>query len=181
MDEKDRGSSTFRWQSEAECHALTDQIAKELLRDCTLEQLAVVAAQHMIYVDTLKATNSALIEAKNAADDRAKATNEALQLKDEQLRLEVLKSEILANNTARFAKMVLGAKNKKTALSGADARHKESREAMNKAIIDWNANGHTYSSKKSFARLNYKKYFGDFGSQDGEAFYRNLLKRTKKD
>ncbi len=102
--------------SEAQYHEVTQRLARELLQTHTPEQLALIVAQHLIYVDVLE-----------SGSDKAKETiqhaDEIIQAKNAQLQHEILKNEHLSKYTARFTKIVLEAwKNKtiKKRMSGID-------------------------------------------------------------
>lgn len=103
--------------SEAQYHEVTERLARELLQEHTPEQLALITAQHLIYVDALKISSDEV--------------DQIIQTKDAQLQNEILKNEILLRDTARLSKIVLEAwkrKTRKKKMSGLN-RHNESKSA----------------------------------------------------
>lgn len=90
--------------SEKEYHQATDRLAAELLRDNTPEQLAVIAAQHLIYVGALETRCL-------AAEELVRAKDEIAHLQDKQLleTTEESQRKLSVKETARIAKVVLEA------------------------------------------------------------------------
>lgn len=126
MDDQEKQPDLLRWEpgmelsTEEEYHTATAWLAKELLRDNTPEQLAIIAAQHVIFADAIKARPKEL-EArpeafKHSSDvprGLSRSTNE--QLRREALAKEELTSESLGEFGAHCAKIVLDAWRAKTA------------------------------------------------------------------
>ncbi len=87
MDNEEKACIRVEWEpgveinSEAEYITMTQHLAKDLLSDHTPEQLAIIAAQHIIYTDMLKRTKEA---------------------QGEVTQLEILKNEILLKRTAQI-------------------------------------------------------------------------------
>lgn len=99
MDNEEKACIRVEWEpgveinSEAEYMAMTQHLAKDLLSDNTPEQLAIIAAQHIIYTDMLKRSQEAQTEVTQ---------------------LEILKNKILVKSTAKISKIVLEAFKTKT-------------------------------------------------------------------
>lgn len=90
-------------ESEAHYHEVTENLARELIGECSTEELAVIAAQHMIYVDALTMTSesqNALIEAQDQTIGRLEETK-----------------EYILKNTARITKIVLESWKKKASFA----------------------------------------------------------------
>lgn len=73
----------FAIHSEAEYHDATVRLANELLRENTPEQLAQIAAQHIIYVDALEVRRDSLEETQ-AVKDKLIDTLNALNAEKDQ-------------------------------------------------------------------------------------------------
>ncbi|TYP62026.1 hypothetical protein [Stutzerimonas stutzeri] len=93
--------------SEAEYHALTKQLAMDLLKNHTPEQLAVTAAQHMMLSDALGDSNDALRKSNAALQELNSALQALSKETAAQLKLEAETADFLAKNSARIAKLVL--------------------------------------------------------------------------
>lgn len=120
MDEQEKQPDLLRWEpgmelsTEDEYHTATAWLAKQLLRDNTPEQLAIIAAQHVIYVDAIKAgpkkleaRPEALTHSSDVPRGLSRSTNE--QLRRKALASEKLATEALVKDRARWAKVVLEA------------------------------------------------------------------------
>lgn len=151
--------------SEEEYLRATHWLANQLLKECTPEHLAVIAAQHMIYVDSLKASNGSL----KAINDSLNAENESLnRSQDVVLQLAQIKSEIMEELRKDFvpfgtyvAKLVVAGYQKHSKIprsEGGKARHRETNASKAEALKDWEANQANYSSRAAFARANRLKY-----------------------
>ncbi|MGP3792521.1 hypothetical protein [Pseudomonas sp. B392_1p] len=117
--------------SEAQYHEVTERLARELLQAYTPEQLAVITAQHLIYVDGLKSGSG-------KAKESIQRANEIIQAKNVQIQHEILKNEDLSRNTARISKIVLEAwKNKTTKkrMSGLDQFNEDKSAAIERAQV----------------------------------------------
>lgn len=144
--------------SEEEYQRATHWLANKLLSECSLGELAVVAAQHMIYADTLEASNGSLkahIESLNRSYDLAFRLAQMERGIAEELRGSVV------SISASVAKQVIAAhqkREKNLRSKGGKARHKDSTASKAPALNDWELNGANYSSRAAFARQNFRKY-----------------------
>lgn len=124
IDQKEQ-PDLLRWEpgmelsTEEEYHAATAWLAKELLRDNTPEQIAIIAAQHVIFADAimarpkeLEARPEVLKHSSDIPRGLSRSTNE--QLRREALAKEELAREVLAKFGAQCSKMVLDAWQAKT-------------------------------------------------------------------
>lgn len=103
--------------SEKEYRHVTDRLATELLMSYTPEQLAGIAAHHLIYVETLKAITASL-EATNATNEKIiRGKDEIAHLRGQQLQAaeDELKTKLSIVETARFSTLVLNSWRKKSA------------------------------------------------------------------
>lgn len=149
---------TPEWEcnSDEEYNALTDQLAKELRRDCTPEHIAVIAAQHMIYVRELNAqldAQNGLLDATNKLID---CQSETIQAKDNQLQIEIGKIDFLARNTARIAKIAIDAYPKFASKKATDSLHDTNRKRKEAAIKHWETSG--LKNATEFARRHHEAY-----------------------
>lgn len=128
---------------------LTDELTQELLRDHTPEQLAVIAAQHMIYVSELKAKLGAL-------ETLTQSQSELIQKLDLQLLTEVSKNGVLTRDAVQFAKNAIDAYPKHVSKIATDNRHKANRERRADALKKWDASALTNASE--FARRHHQEY-----------------------
>ncbi|MBV2133358.1 hypothetical protein KRX52_11190 [Pseudomonas sp. MAP12] len=150
MTEQEKEPTLLRWEpgmeiaSEKEYQEATNHLAKELLRDYTPEQLAVIAAQHVIYVDALSSGNT--------------AAKEAIQIQKKLLQREALKTEIMIKNVAKIAKIVLNAKNKQRAKKGGDAKGALENKLKTKVLSDWEKIRKTNNNVQDFAKNRCEKY-----------------------
>lgn len=144
-----------RWEpgvdvdSEQKYNKFTEQLAQELLSDCTPEHIAVIAAQHMIYADLLSRSldeSRKLIHAKGALD--------TVKIQQAEARFDVL-----TQKWAQLTTSVLIAYRKKAWGAGAKARHAPTNQRKVEALAEWESNGANVSSMAAFARCRHK----DFG------------------
>lgn len=144
--------------SEEEYQRATHWLANQLLKECTPEHLAVIAAQHMIYVDSLKASNGSL-NAENESLNRSQHV--ALQLAQVKREImEELRKDIVPFGTY-VAKLVVAGYQKHSKIprsEGGKARHRETNASKVEALKDWETNQANYSSRSAFARANRLKY-----------------------
>lgn len=123
----------------------TQQLAQELLSECTSEHIAVVAAQHMMLSDLL---SRALAESRTQAD-----------AVDARLELQLARCDELTKNWAKYTTTVLTAHKKKSWGVGGKKRHAETTKMKELALAEWDAHGANVSSIAAFARARHK----DFG------------------
>lgn len=137
--------------SEEEYRRATNWLADKLLAECAPEHLAVIAAQHMIYVDSLKSSNEALLGANEELKRLVEAAGHEVRL-EQARRLAVRDAAVSAAITATNAL-------KKHARSkGGKARHEDTENCKGPALLDWTTNKSKYSSRAAFCRQNCKKY-----------------------
>ena len=155
-------------------NALVDGLAQRLLRDSSPDQLAVIAAQHLIYADTLSESLVSIKENMRAANELIARQREIIDL----LTIES-RSKLTVGQTARMARIILDAKDKQRARKAALASHKENHASKAKALADWDANGTMFSSRRAFAERCHTQY----GVTSSDTVYRWLLKHRpeKKD
>lgn len=154
--------------------ALVDELAQRLLRENSLEQVAVIAAQHLIYADSLSESLVSSKENMRTANELIAAQSEMIDL----LKIES-RSKLTVGQTARMARIILDAKDKQRATKAALASHKENHAGKAKALADWDAHGATFSSRRAFAEHRHTHY----GVTSSDTVYRWLLKHRpgKKD
>lgn len=141
MNSEEKKHTQLEWKpgveinSEAEYIAMSNLLAKDLLNDNTPEQLALITAQHLIYVDQLSRTNMAV---------------------------KKLDSSITNDEAAMIYWPMIQAYKKNNALKGANARHKKSTELKIKLMAEWEAlhdkdgqldKKYGYSSRADFSRI----------------------------
>lgn len=173
MDDQKANANPAQWEpgmeitSEAQYTTMTDQLAAALLKENTLEQLAAIAAQHLIYVDALKDR----IELMSSAYG---STEEIIRTLREQLRLTKIElgTKLSVTETAKIASHVLKAKNKQRARTAALVSHKQDHTTMAAVLADWDSNHNEYSTRRAFARNRYKSH----RVSDSDTVYRWLLK-----
>lgn len=144
--------------SEEEYQRATHWLANQLLKECTPEHLAVIAAQHMIYVDSLKASNDSLIAANESLSRSQGVALQLAQVKSEVM--EELRKDLVPFGTY-VAKLVVAGYQKHLKIprsEGGKARHRETNASKAEALKDWEANQANYSSRSAFARTNCRKY-----------------------
>lgn len=157
MDDIIDNSELLPWEpgadiaSEEEYQTATTWLATKLLRDCTPEQLAVVAAQHMIYADTLKQSNEAATQCNQVLNelDRAKS--------DKVIRLE-LERGYLINSSVKIVQTAMTEYGSHLGKKASDASKEEGKKQKVKALAEWDAVGDTFSGKTKFARIRCKHY-----------------------
>lgn len=76
--------TTYPSDTEAEYHESTERLANELLAEYTPQQIAIIAAQHIIYVDFLKASADATEAASVAKDQLFQVQEQRLLLSIEE-------------------------------------------------------------------------------------------------
>ena len=86
--------------SEEEAQAACAKLAGELLSAYTPEQLALIAAQHMIYVNALQQTSEAISKLNETRKELTEAQGESLQ------RLQ-FEHQFLVKNTAKIIRLAL--------------------------------------------------------------------------
>ena len=146
---------------------MVNQLAATLLKENTPEQLASIAAQHLIYVDSLNNRIQSMSSAYSLAEETNRTLREHLQLAQIELR-----TKLSVRETAKYARLVLDMKHKQRARAAALASHKEDHAGMAVALADWDSIGAKYSSRRAFARERHKLY----SATDSETVYRWLLK-----
>lgn len=154
----DKWSPGVRVITEEEYDRFTNKLALELLATCSPEHLAVIAAQHMIYVDELKAAQGEIIEISNSLKRSGDAAFQLAQLQGqiaEQLRKERVPFGVLV---AQHVAAAFQHRSKIPRSEGGKARHKESTAIKPTALKDWDDNRTKYSSRTAFARMNCRKY-----------------------
>lgn len=139
--------------SEAQYHDVTERLAKELLQTHTPEQLAVIAAQHLIYVDALKQS-----EAQTPRLGLRRAKDRIISMTEEDLQraLEKVAAGITADLTEQTTKIVssaLKSYRKHAWGKGGKAKHAETEAQKHKLLAEWDAKGKNYSSQAAFMRL----------------------------
>lgn len=76
--------TTYPFDTKAEYHESTERLANELLAEYTPQQIAIIAAQHIIYVDFLKASADATEAASVAKDQLFQVQEQRLLLSIEE-------------------------------------------------------------------------------------------------
>ena len=125
--------------SEEEAQAACAKLAGELLSAYTPEQLALIAAQHMIYVNALQQTSEAISKFNETQKELTNAQGESLQ------RLQ-LEHQYLVKNTAKIIRLALNKHSTYKARNSVNARHNKpggSRELKEKIQKIWAAGNHT--------------------------------------
>lgn len=163
MNSEEKKHTQLEWKpgveinSEAEYIAMSNLLAKDLLNDNTPEQLALITAQHLIYVDQLSRTNMAVKKAANAHEKIIQQ-----QEKKSDALIKKLDSSITNDEAAMIYWSMIQAYKKNNALKGANARHKKSTELKIKLMAEWEAlhdkdgqldKKYGYSSRADFSRI----------------------------
>ncbi|MEH6501407.1 hypothetical protein [Halopseudomonas aestusnigri] len=180
MTEEKLDSSPLQWAPGMEItsaehyNALVDELAQRLLKESSPEQLAAIAAQHLIYADALSESLVSVKEDMRAANELIATQGEIIAL----LKIES-RSKLTVRQTARMAHIILDAKHKQRARKAALASHKENHAGKAKALADWDAHGAKFSSRRAFAERCHAQY----GVTSSDTVYRWLLKHRpeKKD
>lgn len=138
--------------SEAQYHEVTERLAKELLQAHTPEQLAVIAAQHLIYVDTLKQC-----EAKTPRLGLVRTKSRVIQMTEEDLQstLASVTARLTADFTEQTTKIVgfaLKSYRKHAWGKGGKAKNAETEIQKRKLLAEWDATSKNYSSQAAFIR-----------------------------
>lgn len=136
--------------SEAEYHDATSRLAEELLKENTPEPLAKIAAQHIIYVDFLKASADAAEASSTAEDQLIPYKTRTLKIMSEALALSIAegRNKLTPRQAAQFTKMAIRASKSAEGQKNADLRHSGpggSREKRDSIRAAW-ASG-KYSSR----------------------------------
>lgn len=122
--------------SENEYQALTEELAKTLLRESTPEHLAEIAAQHLIYIDAL--------ELQAAVHKKA-------------FQLEIATSDRLMDRTAQLLKAGADTYRKHASKVANSARYMMNRKRKKMALAAWDADPST--NKSEYADKHHAKYF----------------------
>ncbi len=124
--------------SENQYYEVTEQLAKALLSEHTPEQLAVIAAQHLIYVDVL---NQGKYE---SARGFVSTENRVVKITQRELRkllsslADSLKAE-LTEDMIKLAKHIGDARMKGSSKAANDVRHHANRSRQDEAMAEWDA------------------------------------------
>lgn len=154
---------TYATNTEAEYHESTSRLAKELLAKYTPEEIANIAAQHMIYVDLL-------LERADSQQKHLEATKdltEMLTSKDRQI--EALRDDSSKKVTIQEAGMLawiaLDAWRRRNAKMGQKAQITKDTNGKQKSKANvkdwwtrWQQDPDMYKSKAAFARAMLDKY-----------------------
>lgn len=146
--------SPDRWEpgvdvdSEEKYDRFTEQLARDLLTDCTPEHISVIAAQHIMYVDCLSRYIDELCKVRHISGELS-----TLRLEQAELRHSALHQHL------EHSIRTLAAYRRKIGRPGAKARHAETNLQKAKALSEWDAHGANVSSMAAFARSRHK----DFG------------------
>ena len=149
--------TTYPSDTEAEYHESTERLANELLAEYTPLQIAIIAAQHMIYVDVLQEgvdSRQSLIETLSMLNDSRNQHIEALQCENEQ--------KISTKNFQEIAKILWKKAKGLNPSKGGIARHRNDPKAQEKSFIfecwqAWKRDPRTYKTKAAFARAMLEK------------------------
>jgi hypothetical protein len=138
--------------SEAQYHEVTERLAKELLQTHTPEQLAVIAAQHLIYVDVLKQS-----EAETPRLGLMRAKDRVIPMTEEDLQraMESVAAGLTADFTEQTTKIVnfaLKSYRKYAWGKGGKAKHAETEAQKRDLLAEWDKTSKNYSSQAAFIR-----------------------------
>ncbi|MGU2141327.1 hypothetical protein ACSETH_28785 [Pseudomonas aeruginosa] len=122
--------------SESQYYEVTKQLAEALLSEHTPEQLAVIAAQHLIYVDVLNHSKHESARGFVSAENRiVKITQGELRKLFSSL-AESLKAE-LTEDMIGIAKHIGDARMKGSSKAANDVRHHANRSRQEEAMAEW--------------------------------------------
>lgn len=131
--------------SEEEYRKQSRALAEELQRIYTPEQVAEIAAQHMLYVDVLN---------REPATDRGfHSSNDHYRSLAERNNLLSLKFQTLVSNTASIITLGVEGALQRGSKKANDVNHKANRDRKAEAMQDWDKSGLTNMSE--FARRNH--------------------------
>lgn len=135
--------------SEAEYHEVTERLARQLLSELTPEHIAVIAAQHLIYVDTLEQA-----KAERPGRGFMPAKSKYIRMSVDEFR-QALKSVAKpdVNGTVEIVKFTLDAYRKHVWGKGGKARHAGTASLKAKLLAEWDDTHDHYKGQADFARI----------------------------
>lgn len=147
--------------SEAEYDNETARLEKELLRDNTPEQLAKIAAQHIIYVDFLRASAEASEASSAAKDQLIQHKTKTVRIMSEALALSIAdgKKKLTQRQAIQLAKIAIRASKSAERRKIADLRHdkpggtREKRDAIRAAWASGKYTSRTFCAEQECAAL----------------------------
>lgn len=159
--------------SEEDYNHASSQLADELMRENTAEELALALANHLIYVDALQA----IIREK----ERLIQAQEAVTTRREELIINLLAQAATetASKTATLAVIAVRRNLPRImASNAAKSKHAASAKAQEKEIMkacwkEWQADPKRYRSKAAFARDMLDKFPGWLNTKVIEGFCRD--------
>lgn len=130
-------------KSEAEYIKFTKQLTQELMSELSHEDVAVIAAQHMMFSDLL---SRSLDESRNL---------NCVQTAVSDVRLESSRAhlEVFTRDWARYTVAVLNAYKKKAWGAGGKAKNAKTNEIRPLILKEWDEKGHEYNSRIDFGRI----------------------------
>jgi hypothetical protein len=131
-------------ESEQDYLAATKKLADEFLKEYTHEQLAHIAAQHVIYRQEIEGSNKALRETLESL----RATS---NIHEQLLEIERQKFNILLHDKTSIAKLAVDSYSSQRGKKGAAAAHKETNAIKLLVLAAWDKDGDKYSTRTSFA------------------------------
>lgn len=148
MDDKESFPSLLPWDPEMKKERLMaiSRLAKELLQGRTTEQLAVIAAQHLIYANEQKARINELAE----------------ELQRVRLERQILQDGLVGDAT-KLAKTVVDAYPKYASKIANDGRHEANRERRARAMVEWENWGERDPKGEKIAKTFAKKHCSKYG------------------
>ena len=148
--------------SESQYYELTEQLARSLLSENTPKELAVIAAQHLIYVDVLRQNKD--------EPTRGFVSKRNRPIKTTQAELESFLSGItkelasaLSKGISKHAKSAGDARLKASSKEANDVRHEANRSRNEKAMSQWDAWEERNPKGKKVASTFAKKYCSKYG------------------
>jgi len=153
--------TTYPSDTEAEYHESTERLANELLAEYTPQQIAIIAAQHIIYVDSLKASAEASEASSTAKDQLIQYKTRTVRIMGEALALSIAdgRKKLTQRQAIQLAKIAIRASKSAERRKIADLRHdkpggaREKRDAIRAAWASGKYDSRTRCAEQECAAL----------------------------
>jgi hypothetical protein len=152
---KDQGKYTIhRWRpgivinSETEYHELSKNLAEELIQQHSMEELAIIAAQHLIYVDAIQQGSQETQKVTSCRHEIIEIQKRHIQTISEELDKRLTPAE-----AAKICHLVLAHFRKKKWGKGGKSRHRDTEQHKSSILAEWDRDKSGYKSRADFCRI----------------------------
>ncbi len=162
-------------ETEADYLDISERYAKELLAIYKPEDLAIIAAQHIILSDARNRTNVEIKNVEHAQKEIFRLQEQHIQLLKEHKNAteSELKNKLSQEQVVQVTSTVLDAF-KKAKFGKAGKARAAKHYDKSQALADWETKGHNFSSPRAFSELEQRKY-----NVKSETLYRWILEHRK--